>query len=340
MSARASSFKRLRQPPGLGLGLALLLAAALLAPYGLDAGQLQIATDFLLLLSMAQMWNLLAGYAGLMSLGHQLFVGLGAYTLFFVSGHFELNPYWVLPASGLVGALFAALVAPLMFRLREAYFSIGMWVLAEIVLALVAKSEWLGGTAGLPLRTAALLNLERFPAIAFWIACGLGVSAVLGLYLLMRTRLGLGLMSVRDNDLAATSVGVDVGRNRLIAFVISGGGCALAGAVHYMGSLYVQPASGFDADWVVAMMFIVVIGGIGTIEGPVIGALVYMGLREVCLNLLGLSGAWYLVGMGSVAIATMLFAPRGLWGLLQKFLGWRGLSVRRHPPQADSGDLA
>lgn len=309
-----------------------LVGLALLLPYGLDSGNLQWLTEWLLLIAMAQMWNLLAGYAGLMSLGHQVFVGLGAYTLFWASARVAIHPFWLLPLSALAGGLFAALVAPLMFRLRDAYFAIGMWVLSEVVLLLVSKAEWLGGTAGLPLHSATLIDPARYPAQAFWLAALLALAAVLGLLWLMRHRVGLAFLSVRDNDLAATSVGVDVGYHRWVAFVISGGGCALAGAAYYLGNLYVQPAGAFDVQWVVAMMFIVVIGGIGTIEGPIVGATLYIGLRELCTNGLALSGGGYLIGMGCVSIATMLWAPHGLWGLAAQYWGWRGLSVRRHPP--------
>ncbi|MBV8617677.1 MAG: branched-chain amino acid ABC transporter permease [Curvibacter sp.] len=317
------------------LWLLAALAVALL-PRWADGGTLGLCSEVLLTLAVAQMWNLLAGYAGLVSMGHQAFVGVGAYLLFVLSDRFGLSPYWMVPLGGLGAALLAALVAPLMFRLREAYFSIGMWVLAEIVRLLVSKLPLLGGESGAPLQSVRLVDSDSFQQISFWIAAALGLLSVAGVWALMRAPFGLGLMAVRDNELAAASIGIRVGRNRLLAFVLSALGCGMAGAAYFMGTLFVSPDSAFDINWVVTAMFIVIIGGIGTLEGPLLGCAIYFGLREVFGSVLGLSGGWFLMAMGCVAVALMLLAPRGLWGLLQRRFGWQGLSVRRHPPAAEA----
>jgi branched-chain amino acid transport system permease protein len=138
---------------------------------------------------------------------------------------------------------------------------------------------------------------------------------------LMRSRLGLALRTVRDNELAARSVGVDVWRVRFVAFVVSGAGCALAGAAHYMGAMFLAPDAAFDINWVVMMMFATLIGGVGTLGGPVIGVLAWFALRELFSTALGLPGGWTLIGMGLFAMAVSLYAPRGLWGLLATRLG-------------------
>ena len=297
-----------------------------------DAGMLRLGGEILLALAMAQMWNLLAGYTGLVSLGQQAFVGIGAYVLFDVSQRLGVSPFWLLPVAGVAGACAAAMVAPALFRLKDAYFSVGLWVFAEIVYLLVSKSDFLGQTSGRPLDTSQIADLERFQMHAFWVACTIGFGAVAGLHVLMRSRLGLALLTVRDNDVAAASLGVDVWRVRFAAFAISGFGCALAGAAHYMASLFVAPESAFDVNWVVMMMFVTLIGGIGTIEGPVVGVVIWFGLRELLTNAFGLTGGWYLIGMGAVAVAVALWAPKGVWGLVRERLGWQGLSVRRAPP--------
>src|SRR5262249_6826719 len=142
------------------------------------------------------------------------------------------------------------------------------------------------------------------------------------------------LMTVRDNDLAATSIGVDVWRNRFIAFVVSAAGTGLAGAVSFNATLYVAPGFAFDPNWVVAMMFIVLMGGIGTLEGPTLGTMTYSALREVVTVVFALSGSWYLVGLGAVAMAAMLYAPAGLWPMVRDRFKIAGLSVRRRPPRA------
>jgi branched-chain amino acid transport system permease protein len=308
----------------------VLLCAA--TPSLLDAGWLRLGSEVLLLLAMAQMWNLLAGYTGLVSLGHQVFIGIGAYLLFNASDRFDLHPFVLLPVAGIACAAVAAAIAPLLFRLRDAYFSVGIWVFAEIVYTLVTKTRELGATSGIALKSVRLVDVETFARNNFWIAAVIALAAVGGVYALMRSRLGLGLMAVRDNELAATSIGVDVWRNRFAAFVVSAFGCGLAGAAHFTGTMYVSPESGFDVNWVVAMMFIVIIGGIGTIEGPIVGTVVYFALREGFAALAGVSGSWYLVAMGMVAIAVMLVAPRGLWGWARERFGWQGFSVRRPAP--------
>lgn len=301
---------------------AAVLAAAL-APHFADAGTLRLASEILLAVALAQMWNLLAGYTGLLSLGHQLFVGIGAYALFEATLRLQLPPWWALPLSGLAGALAAAMLAPALFRLRDAYFSIGLWVFAEIGYLLVSKTTALGSTAGRPLDMAGVADIERFQPIAFWIAAAIGMASLLGVHALMSSRLGLALRTVRDNELAARSVGVDVWRVRLVAFVVSGFGCGLAGAAYFMGAMFVAPDAAFDVNWVVMMMFATLIGGIGTLPGPVIGVLVWFGLRELLTNVMGLQGGTYLISMGAVAMAVSLFAPGGLWGLLRRGLGTR-----------------
>lgn len=320
--------------------ISFIIAAALLVagPWLLGEGTLRFATECLLVLAMAQMWNLLAGYAGLVSFGHQVFVGIGAYGLFLVSDTFELAPYWVLPIAPLACATVAAIIALPLFRLREAYFSIAMWVFSEIVAALVMKAGWLGGTSGLPLKSSRLMDLDSFEPVLFWMAGTLALGAIGGLFVLMRSGFGLGLMSVRDNDLAAMSVGVDVQRNRFIVFVLSAAGCGLAGAVSFLGNLYVSPAAAFDVNWVVYMMFVVMIGGIGTLEGPIIGTVIFFGLRELITDQLGLSAGWYLVALGTVAVIIMLWSPRGLWPPLRDRFGLNLLGVGRTVPVAP--DLA
>lgn len=314
------------------IGFAAAAAAIAFAPAVADGGTLRLLSEVLVTLAMAQMWNLLAGYTGLVSMGHQAFAGIGAYLLFIASDRLGISPYWMVPVAGIGAALLAAVVAPLMFRLRDAYFSIGMWVLAEIVRLLVAKFPLFGGESGVPLQAVRLVEAESFQQNAFWISGAIGLAAVAGVYLLMRSPFGLGLMAVRDNELAATSIGVNVWRNRFIAFVLSGLGFGLAGAAHFMGTMFVSPDSAFDINWVVTAMFIVIIGGIGTIEGPLIGAVIYFGLRELFNTWFAMSGGWYLIAMGSIAVTVMLLAPRGLWGLARERWGWRGLSVQRHPP--------
>ena len=320
----------------------LLAAGAIVAalPWAIGEGVLRLLSEFLLMLAMAQMWNLLAGYAGLVSMGQQVFVGLGAYSLYLTSVSLAVAPYWALPIAPIVCALVAAIVALFLFRLREAYFAIGTWVFSEVVALIISKIERLGGERGMGLPTARLVDPRWLEPLNFWISAAIAAAALGGTYPLLRSRVGLGLMTVRDNDVAAASIGVDVWRNRLIAFVVAAAGCGLAGAVSFTATLYVAPSFAFDPNWVVEMMFIVLIGGIGTLEGPVLGAVIYFALRELVTIAFGLSAGWYLVGLGTVAIATMLFEPAGLWPLLRDRLRVDWLSVRRIPPPLPASAVA
>jgi branched-chain amino acid transport system permease protein len=313
---------------------AILFAVVALAPLALPDGTMHLFSELFVVLTLATMWNLLAGYAGLMSLGHQAFFGIGGYALFIFANQTGLHPYWGLPIAALCPALSAAAIAPLLFRLRDAYFAISSWVLAEIVSILVQKTDALGGITGVSLARVDAIDFTRFESQIFLISATGACGAIGGSLWLLRSRLGLARMSVRDNEAAAAAIGVDVQRNRFAAFVISAAGCGVAGAISLLSGLVVQPGNAFSPEWSVIMTFVVVIGGIGTLEGPIVGTLVYFVLREIMTVALPLTGTWYLVALGLVAIATMLFAPQGLWPLFRDWSGLDWLSVARTFPGA------
>jgi len=311
---------------------AVFLAFVALAPHFFGDGTLHFFTEMFVVLVLASMWNLLAGYAGLMSLGHQAFFGIGGYAVYLLSNATGLHPFLALPAAIAAAALAAALIAPLLFRLRDAYFAIGSWVLAEIVAIAVQKTDALGGITGLSLAAIGEIEFAAFEANIFFFAALSALLAVGGSLLALKSRLGLALMSVRDNEAAAAAIGVDVWRNRFAAFVISAAGCGLAGGISLLNGLAVQPGNAFSPEWTVVMTFVVIVGGIGTLEGPILGTLIYFGLRELLTVALPLTGTWYLVAMGAVAILTMLFAPQGLWPLMRDRLGIDWLSLKRRYP--------
>jgi branched-chain amino acid transport system permease protein len=171
--------------------------------------------------------------------------------------------------------------------------------------------DGLGGGAGLSL--SAFRGTDRVERVGFvyWFALALMVAVVLGTYLLMRSRVGLGLTAIRDDRVAASSLGVAVDRGRRLVYVAGSAGAALAGALIALSTLGVTPGSIYSVNWTAAMIFIVVVGGIGTIEGPIVGAVLYWVLQQTLAPL----GTWYLVVLGAVAVAVVLLAPGGLWGL-------------------------
>jgi branched-chain amino acid transport system permease protein len=314
------------------LTVGVFSAAAIAAPWVLGDGTIGLWFEILLMLAMAQLWNLLAGYTGLVSMGLQCFVGLGGYTTIFAANSLSVSPYWVLPLAAIVCGLVAAASAPFLFRLRDAYFSISTWVFSEVVAMLVFITPGLGHVTGMTLETARNIDYETFLWVNFWIAAALAGGVVAGMYALLHSPLGLGMLSVRDDDIAAASIGVNVWRNRFIAYVTAAAGCGLAGGVSFMAALFITVRTGFDLNWIVAMIFIVIIGGIGTLEGPIIGTVIYYGARELLTNVFALSGSWYLITLGAVAVAAMLIAPRGLWPLFRDQFGIQWLAVSQRLP--------
>ena len=162
--------------------------------------------------------------------------------------------------------------------------------------------------------------------LAYWLALFLAVLTIGAIYWLLRTRRGLALAAVRDNSEAARSVGVDARATKWLVFLISALGTGLAGGLIYMQKARISPDAAFSVlDWTAYVIFIVVIGGIGTIEGPILGVLVFFALQALLADF----GSWYLLALGLIGIVVMLFAPRGLWGLITDKSGIQLFPVRR-----------
>lgn len=317
-----------RVPPrSLGIwGTASSFAVLLIAlPHVAAEGNLRLMVEIFCVFAIAQSWNFLAGYVGLMSFGQQLFIGLGAYFVFVVSNNLGANPFVLVPLAFVFAAGFAALIAPLVFRLRDAYFAISLWVIAEIVRQFISQRDLLGSVSGLPLIATRQMDRASVALWTFYFAALLAFLSVFGLYVLARSRLGLALAAVRDNEDTAASIGINVWWTRLAGFVIGSGFTGAAGAVYYLSVFHVEPGGAFDPNWMVIMLFIVVIGGVGTVEGPVIGTAAYFLLRAWFSG----TGNLYLMLLGAAAIAVMLISSKGLWGALRDRLGIDLLRVRR-----------
>jgi branched-chain amino acid transport system permease protein len=294
------------------LALVAAVPAALAAVWFIDPGFQFLLVEALVLFLMAQMWNLGAGYAGQVSFGQQLFVGAGAYALFAIANGTAIPVWVVLALVPVLVGLAAIPVGLVMFPLKHAYFAIGMWVVAEIAQQLTLITPALGGTGGLTLRPGGQ-PMQGFPEQIVLGICVFGsVALIIGLRVFLRTRMGLATLAMRDNPAAAASAGVDIRQLHLIIFALTAAGTALAGAMYYTTTLYTSPLDAFQVNWVVSTMFIVVIGGLGTLTGPVIGTVLMITLREV-MTAYGFSGDQYWILMGLIAMVTLLFMPRGLW---------------------------
>lgn len=320
----------------------VVVAGLAAAPFYVDRGLLQDLFFILTLLSLAQFWNLLAGFAGLVSVGQQAFVGLGAYVLYALVIHGSVDPVLALPLAGLAAGAIAWPVTFLVFRLHGAYFAVGTWVVAEVFRLLLAQVKSLGGGTGTALPKSATndsglvtfiaqtLHMRSTVArdvMALWLALIVAVGTIALVYGVLRSRQGLALAAIRDNEGAARSVGVDAFRAKLWVFVVSAFGSGLVGALIYLQKARISPDAAFSLlDWTANVIFIVIIGGIGTIEGPIVGVLIFYLMQ----NWLAGFGAWYLMLLGGLAIGVMLFCPRGLWGTLAARYDIALFPIQRH----------
>ncbi len=310
------------------LGGAALVAVLVFLPLFASRGLVQDLIFVFYMLALAQLWNLLAGYAGLVSVGQQAFVGLGGYLLFAFTVLMGLDALVAIFLAGVIAGAFAFPTALVVFRLRGAYFAIGTWVVAEVFRLLLAQVKDLGGGTGMSLPVsvtngvAGMEWLKTFfdvrTAVArdmliYWIALALAIGTILGVYYVLRSRRGLALAAIRDSELAAESVGVDSYRTKLWVYAVTAAMTGMIGALIYLQKARISPDAAFSVlDWTAYVIFVVVIGGIGTIEGPIVGIVIFWLLQSYLADF----GSWYLILLGALAIGTMLFAPRGIWGFV------------------------
>ena len=300
----------------------LLLIVLIVAPWWAGRADLRLMGEIFLYLALASLWNLMAGYAGLVSVGQQAYVGFGGYMLFALTIFAGFSPVVAIVGAGVLGALISVPVALLIFRLRGAYFAIGTWVIAEVFRLSFAQISALGGGSGssLPVKIVRSMADGRAAreALSYWLALCLAVCVIAVIYLFLRSRQGLALTAIRDNELAASSLGIDIWRTKFVVYLVTSALTAMVGALIYLQKLRISPDAAFSVnDWTAFVIFIVVIGGIGTIEGPIIGTLIFFALRETLADL----GAVYLMVLGVVAILVMLRAPKGVWGLIRARFG-------------------
>jgi branched-chain amino acid transport system permease protein len=281
----------------------------------------------------------MAGYAGLVSVGQQAWLGLGGYALIVLADDVGINPFLAVFLAGLIPLVLSFPVATLVFRLRGGYFAIGTWVVAEVFRLLVSSStDWLKGGSGRTLNAVTPRFMERATRenLTYLLAVQVGVGAVLLVYTLMRSRIGLGLAATRDSERGAASLGVNTARIKLLVFAISAAVTGITGALIYLNLLNIRPNAAFSVQWTAEMIFIVVIGGIGTIEGPIIGTILFTLVREnlatFMQDYLPNAGEWSIILLGAVAVLMMLVAPQGIWGLLRQRFGWEVFPARRLMP--------
>lgn len=274
---------------------------------------------FFIYLAMANMWNWLAGYCGLISLCQPAFVGLGGYTLAILA--WIGVPLWLgIIAGAIIAAVFAMVLSLPVFRLSGIYFAIGTLILPEIMRIAFLSWRPVGGAlygkgAGYAVKGATQISTTEI----YWLALIICFGSVLLIRFVLRSKMGLGLAAIRDNAASAASSGVNVFKLKFTSFVIAAGVTGLAGAVFYISQGFIEPTSAFNVNWTMILMLATVIGGIRIETGPVAGAVVVVILHF----LLARYGGWSLLIQGIILVFIMLAAPQGIVGLIRQLAGVR-----------------
>ncbi len=304
------NIKKMQKQQWLAWGLlAVVMLALILLPAFAGRYTVFILYILFLYIGLAQSWNLVAGYTGLISLGHAAFFGIGAYTTGMLITYLGVPFGPAAIAGGLVAALFSAVISVPTFRFRGIYFAIGTLILAEALRIWMINWEVTGGAQGLHFPVGSGPSLNGF----YYTMLGIATSLILLTVVILRTKLGIGLRAIRDNEDGAQNMGVNTFRTKLYAFLISAFAAGLMGAVHATKLGAIEPYSIFGIAWTTTMINIVIIGGIGTVTGPIIGAIFITLLSE---NLASFY-TYHLIITGIILILTIRFMPSGIWGAIR-----------------------
>ncbi|MBZ9991899.1 branched-chain amino acid ABC transporter permease [Mesorhizobium sp. BH1-1-5] len=304
----------------------VVVAALALLPFlpgAVDAYYFSFLFFVFLYAIMAQSWNLVAGYGGQISLGSHAFFGIGAYTTAILwSGNYlwgslydsHPNIYYFDPVTMLLGGVVAALAAviiglPLLSKLHGDYFALGTLGFGEIVKVLfVNGGDFTGGAFGIVAPASSFDTLRPH----YWVGLGLMVATALAIRALMRSRYGLALIAVRDDEMAASANGIDTLKVKVAAFAGSAFIAGVAGSLYTFYIFHVGPDSVFDLDWMLLPLMMTVVGGTGTILGPILGALVMYAVFDLARIVVP---DYHPVISGLTIILAMLFLPKGMMRL-------------------------
>jgi branched-chain amino acid transport system permease protein len=292
------------------------------APAFLGAGLVDRLTALFIYVILAAMWNALAGFGGLVSVGQQLFFGVGAYFTVRLADA-GVDPFVSIFIAGVAVALFSLPVSLFMLRLKGGEFAIGMWVIAELTHLLVNLDRLINGETG-----TSLISLNAYEATTrretiYWLALAAMTAMLASLFVLLRSRIGAAIQAIRDSEEAAASIGVRVVATKRVLFVLAAFGIGIAGSLWLATSVSFQPKTYFSVQWTAYMIFMVLVGGIGRFEGAIVGAIIFF-LIETWF---GAMGVWYLIGLGATALAFSLLLPHGLWGAIERRWDLRLLPV-------------
>jgi branched-chain amino acid transport system permease protein len=305
---------KLRGRPTLLIGLTVVLA--LLPIIGAPRSWLLYLFLFFTYLAMANMWNLLAGYSGLISLCPAAFVGLAGYTMT-VMTWFGLPYYAGIIPGGIAAALFAMLISIPVFRLRGIYFAIGTLVVPEILRFVFLLWKPVGGLLDGKGRGYTVLGVAEVPQRqVYWFALAIAITSIFLMRYILRSKLGSGLAAIRDNDSTAASCGINVFNLKLYSLVIAAFVTGIAGTIFYIYQGFIEPTSAFSVQWLITIMLGTIIGGGGTEEGPIVGTVIVVFLYFLLARYAEIS----LIIQGIILVGIMLLAPQGIVGSIRKWV--------------------
>ena len=322
--------------PALMVAILLVTVAASIpiwAPEEVRSAWMREFVEIACYLVFALMWNLLAGYGGMVSIGQQAYFGFGGYVMLMLSNFSGVNPFLSVLLAALCTAAMSIPVSFVAFRLQGGYFAVGTWVIAEVFRLSFANLAYVGGGSGTSLTAFAGISKAMREQTTFWLALACMVFSIALVYIFLRSKRGLALMAIRDNEVAAESQGIAVQKTKLAVYVVASLGAGLAGGLYYLSNLRITPDAAFSVNWTAFAIFMVVIGGIGRIEGPIVGALIFWILNKFFSDY----GSWYLMGLGSLAIVITIYFKQGLWGYAQQKWGWSLFPTQRRLKESIKG---
>jgi len=300
----------------------------LVVPFTTTAYVTEVVLTGLVFVMLGVSWNLLAGFAGQISLGHAAFFGMGAFVSAWLSTPSGANlpeaiqlPILVaIPIGGLVAALLSLVIGPIIFRLSGHYFAIGTLALAAIVeLVMLDQRELTGGSTGYYVQGA--LEIPALSAshedVLYLLTVVATVITVLVTYRIVRGSGGLAMRAIHDDEEAASSLGVNPLKYKLYAFVVSSFFAGLAGALYGHFTLYINPESTLAVGWTIDSLIVVILGGMGAFAGPLLGAVLFLLLDN---GLTALVGGLATATEGILIILFIIFLPQGLYGLVDDYV--------------------
>jgi branched-chain amino acid transport system permease protein len=311
----------------LALPLSVLFIFLLAAPFIFEARYTQhVLILVLLYVTLGSAWNLLGGFAGQLSLGHAAFFGIGAYTAAIIASKTALSPWWAIVAGPIVVLPVAFLVGWICFRLRGPYFTLSTIAVGEVVRLLALNwRDLTGGAVGVVIRPSVFSGTSKVPY--YYIILGITVCTVALCHRIARRKLGYFLMAVREDEETAESIGINTTRYKLTALALSAALTALAGAFYANYFLFVDPTIVLPLALSVEIVLIAIIGGLGTVSGPIVGAILLKVSSELFRNVFQQAN---LLIYGALLVAVILFMPGGLMGGIKKAVmsgRWRIRSI-------------